>query len=216
MKTRAPSPALVISFIALLVAFTATAYAATKITKSSQIKNGIVSSSDIKNKTIKGKDIAKSTIDTTNLSKSTLKRIDKGPTGSESAVEVKRSNGPQNQPPNQGIKVLDETVPAGAYIVTAKVIQSAFPAGGLLTPQVVAAPGHCKLDAAGSVDDSSALVAASNVSVPGVHVMQITRTFSGSSNIALICDAGLPWSAKFATIIAHKVGTVSDSTVPNR
>ena len=76
-----------ISFIALVVALSATAYAATRITKSSQIKNGIVTSADIKNKTI-------GTID---LSKSTLKRIDGGSAStSTTASEGVRKVGPLN------------------------------------------------------------------------------------------------------------------------
>ena len=51
MKLRRPSPALVISCVALAVACTGTAVAATVITSSGQIKNGAVSGADIRNGT---------------------------------------------------------------------------------------------------------------------------------------------------------------------
>jgi len=47
MKLRAPSPALIVSIIALVVACSATANAATKITSSKQIKNGIVTGTNV-------------------------------------------------------------------------------------------------------------------------------------------------------------------------
>ncbi len=218
MKIRWPSPALVVSTIALVVACTATAYAATVIKSSSQIKNGAVTGSDIKNRSVKGGDIAKSTIQTTNLSKSTLKRIDGGGTGgrgAESAIEVTRKSGPENQPGNQNIKVVEMTIPAGAYVITAKMTQQAFPPGGLLpNPNVSIALGHCKLDAGGDVDDSLELVAANNRGASGQHYMQMTRTVGGPTVVQLICDAGITWRGSNSTIIATKMGSVNKTNVP--
>ncbi|MGH2917891.1 MAG: hypothetical protein ACRDLS_04725 [Solirubrobacteraceae bacterium] len=217
MKTRAPSPALVISIIALVVACSATAYAATIITSSSQIKRGVVTGSDIKNRTVKGGDIGKSTIQTTNLSKSALKRIDGGAGGggAESAVEVTRKSGPENQPGNQNIKVVEMTLPKGAYVITAKVTQQAFPTTGLLQLNVSVALGHCKLDAAGDVDDSLEFVAANQRSTSGQHYMQMTRTLADNSVIQIICDAGITWRASNASIIAMKFGSVNKTNVPD-
>ncbi len=62
MKLRRPSPALVISCIALVVACTGTAVGATLITSSSQIKNGAVTSGDIKNGSVQGADLKDGTI----------------------------------------------------------------------------------------------------------------------------------------------------------
>lgn len=211
MKTRLPSPALVISIIALVVACTATAYAATVISSSSQIKNGAVKGVDIKNRTIKGRDIAKRTITPTNLSKSTLKRIDTAG-GNATGIEVVRKAGPENQPPQQNIKVLEMTVPAGAYIVSAKVTQQGFPpTGPFLPPPVLVALGHCKLDAAGYVDDSLAVVAASQRSASGQHKMQTTVTVGANAKLAIICDSTITWRTSNASIIANRVGSVMKS-----
>jgi len=51
-----PSPALVISITALVMASTGTAVAVTKITSSAQIKRGVVNSGDIRDKTIQMRD----------------------------------------------------------------------------------------------------------------------------------------------------------------
>lgn len=217
MKTRVPSPALVISIIALVVACTATAYAATVITRSSQIKNGVVTGADIKNRSIKGGDIRKSTIQTNNLSKSTLKRIDGGGGGNESAIEVTRKSGPENQPAHQNIKVVEMSVPAaGAYVISAKTTQQAFPPGGVLPPPVSVALGQCKLDAAGDVDVSLELIAANQLSAAGQHYMQMTRTLGAGSVIAIICDSSRPWRTSNTSIIAHKVGSVKKTDLPAR
>jgi hypothetical protein len=218
MKTRAPSPALFISIIALVVACSATAYAATVITKSSQIKNGVVTGLDIKNKSVKGGDIAKGTIQTTNLSKSTLKRIDGGgggAAGSAAAYEVTRKSGPENQPANQTIKVVEMTVPAGAYVITASLTQQAFPATGILSPPVQVALGHCRLDAAGDVDDSLELIAAVQRSAAGQHSMQLTRTFGSNGTISIVCDSTIVWRGSNASIIATKVASVKKTDVPD-
>jgi hypothetical protein len=212
MKTRAPSPALVISIIALVVACSATAYAATRVTSSSQIKNGIITGKDIKNKSIKSVDIAKNTITSANLSKSL--QSGGGGGGAQSAIEVTRKVGPLNQPANQNIKVVDMTVPAGAYVIIAKTTQQAFPPTGILGQPVQVGLGHCKLDAAGDVDDSTETVAAVQRSASGQHKLQMTRTFGGSSNISLICDAGVVWNVTNSSIIAIKVGSVSKTDVP--
>lgn len=217
MKIRWPSPALVISIIALVVACTATAYAATVITSSSQIKNGVITGADIKNRSIRGGDIAKKTIQTSNLSKSTLRRIDGGgsSSGNDSAVEVTRKSGPENQPGFQNIPVVAMTLGAGAYIITAKVTQQAFPNTGLLAqPGVSIALGHCKLDAAGDVDDSLELIAANQRAAAATHYMQVTRTLGAGSVVQIICDSGLTWRASNATIIAQKVGSVKKTDSP--
>ncbi|MDX6690073.1 MAG: hypothetical protein QOG15_1530 [Solirubrobacteraceae bacterium] len=198
MQTRAPSPALVISIIALVVACSATAYAATRITSSSQIKNGIITGKDIKNRSIKGVDIAKGVISSGS-----------GGGGAQSAIEITRKVGPTNQPANQNIKVVDLSVPAGAYVISAKTTQQAFPPTGILGQPVTVGLGHCKLDAAGDVDDSTETVAANQRSASGQHYMQMTRTFGATSTVSLICDAGVEWNTTNSSIIAEKVGSVS-------
>jgi hypothetical protein len=216
MKNRVPSPALVISIISLVVACSATGYAATVISNSSQVKRGAINGTDIKNKSVKGGDIGSKTIQSSNLSKSALKSLGGGGGGgNDSAIEVTRKSGPENQPGNQNIKVVDMTLGAGAYIITAKVTQQAFPNTGLLAqPGVSIALGHCKLDAAGDVDDSLELIAANQRSAAATHVMQVTRTLGAGSVVQIICDAGLTWRTSNATIIAQKVGSVTKTDSP--
>ena len=56
MKSRLPSPALVLSVLALFAAFTGGAVAASKIT-GKQVKDGSITGKDIKNDSLTGKDI---------------------------------------------------------------------------------------------------------------------------------------------------------------
>ena len=108
MKLRRPSPALVISTIALVVACAGSAYAATVITSSNQIRNGVVQSSDIRNGTVQNVDIRRSTITETRLSKGLLRRIDGGSpaaSGNSIAYEARRSGGPEGQPANVVVRV---------------------------------------------------------------------------------------------------------------
>jgi len=221
MKLRVPSPALVISIIAFVAACSATAYAATRITKSSQIKNGIVTGSDIKNRTIRGTDIKKRAIKLNNLSAGTLNRIDRatGNGGGGSAIEVSRANGPDNQPPATVIKVLEMTVPPGSYVISAKVVQQAFPRNVLLS-SVPVALGHCKLTGAAGVDDDSFVpVAVNSRASPTAHKMQTVTTLAASSVIRVNCDANgfsqvVPWSASNSSIIATRVGAISKTNLP--
>lgn len=186
-----------ISFIALVVALSATAYAATRITKSSQIKNGIVTSADIKNKTI-------GTID---LSKSTLKRIDGGSAStSTTASEGVRKVGPLNQPANQVITVASMSIPAGSYVISAKTTLAAqTKAIDLLEPFLAAATATCRLDAAGDEDQSEVLILIGGRQTPTTTYMQTVRTVGGTAAIVLKCSSVTPWSAANTSIIAQRV-----------
>ena len=63
---KKPSPSILVSSAALVVALGGTSYAAVQVT-GKDIKNNTVTSADIKNKTIKAKDIAKGTIKAKNI-----------------------------------------------------------------------------------------------------------------------------------------------------
>src|SRR3978361_1411351 len=101
MKLRPPSPALVISIVALCVALGGSAYAATVIT-SKQIKNG----------TIQNVDIKKGAIQSTSLSSGVQKILSKngassnggssvgGGGGGRGAYEAGCKAGPEHQPAN--------------------------------------------------------------------------------------------------------------------
>lgn len=208
MKLRASSPALVISFIALVVALSATAYAATSITRSSQIKNGIITGADIKNNTVASVDIKNGTIATKDLSKSTLKRIDGvgGSSSNAAAIEGIRRVGPLSQPANQLIKVTSMTIPAGAYVITAKTTIQ-----GQVVPNAIVpvATATCKLDAAGDEDQGDGVIAVFNGGAPGTIYMQTVRTVGGSATITLTCASKISWSAVNTSIIAHRVSSTT-------
>ena len=81
MKLRRPSPAMMIAIIALIAACTGTAFAATIITSSIQIKNGVVTSGDVKNGSLQGVDLRKSTITESKLSAGVVKKLGRGVAG---------------------------------------------------------------------------------------------------------------------------------------
>lgn len=222
MKLRRPSPALVISITALVVACAGSAYAATIITSSNQIKNGVVQSADIKNGSVQNVDIRKSTITETRLSAGLLKRIGPGnkPNPDSIAYEARRAAGPENLPPNVGIKVASLQVPAGAYVVTAKTVMTTLPdpqnpIEALFQDNTVQG-GRCALDAAGDGDQALQNVLIIQRQAPATLTMQVTRTVGAPSEFSLVCaTAGkFAWRLSETSIIATKVGSIvlSDGT----
>lgn len=214
MKLRRPSPALVISTIALIVACTGTAFAATIITNTNQIKNGVITSADIRDGSIQGRDIKKATIADARLSPGVVKKLGGGSAtgGPTTAYEAVRNAGPESQPANLNVKVLTLNVPAGAYNITAKTIMSAIvgpqdPIAGLIQ-QNLAIGGRCKLDAAGDADESLTNIVINQRQTPATLHMQITRTVGAPSDIELTCSAGVPFRLSETTIIAQKVSNV--------
>jgi hypothetical protein len=222
MKLRRPSPALVISMIALVVACAGSAYAATVITSSSQIKNGVILSADIKNGSVQNVDIRKSTITATRLSTGLLKRIDgpsAAPIGGLAAYEARRAAGPEAQPPNVLVRVASLQVPAGAYVVTAKTVMTSLPdrqdpLEALLQDHTVEG-GRCKLDAAGDGDESLQNVIVTKRQAPATLMMQVTRTVGAPSEFTLDCSAGaFPFRLSETSIIATRVPSVVRVDIP--
>jgi len=214
MKLRRPSPSLVISIIALTVACTGTAIAATIITSTTQIKNGVVNSGDVKNGSLQNTDLKKSTITESRLSPGVVKKLDKAPaaTGTQSVFEIIRSAGPESQPANVLTKVATLTVPAGAYSITAKTVMTALigpqdPVEALLQANG-ALGGRCRLDAAGVADESLQNVVITGRQTPATFYMQLTRTVGAPSDVTLECTAGIAWRLSATSIIATKVGAI--------
>jgi hypothetical protein len=85
-RLRAPSPATAISLIALMVALSGTAYAASKLPKGSvgakQIKTGAVRSTDLKDGSVKLKDLAAGLVGGPGLQGAAGQQGAAGPTGS--------------------------------------------------------------------------------------------------------------------------------------
>lgn len=212
MKLRRPSPALVISSIALVVACTGTAVAATVITSSKQIKNNVVLSADVKDGSLQGRDIKKGTITQDKL------KTPAPAGGSAPAHHAFRKAGPEGQPANVNVKVATLTVPAGAYTVTASTIMTALPgdqpllAG--LTGETGAVGGRCRLDAAGDATESLQNIVVNGRGAPATLYLQTTRTVGAPSDIVLECSAGVPFRLSETSIIATTVSGIQLTNLP--
>ncbi len=214
MKLRRPSPSLVISIIALTVACTGTAIAATIITSTTQIKNGVVTSSDVKDGSLQNMDLKKSTITESRLSPGVVKKLDKAPaaTGTQSVFEIIRAAGPESQPANVLAKVVTLTVPAGAYSITAKTVMTALVGPQNPIEALVQANGslggRCRLDAAGVADESLQNIVITGRQTPATFYMQLTRTVGAPSDITLECTGAIQFRLSATSIIATKVSAI--------
>lgn len=209
MKFRPPSPAIVIAMIALVLATTGSAVGASLIT-SGKIKNGTISSADIK----------KDSILLNRLSKGTQRLIRKdggsaasSTGGSSVAFETIRKSGPENQPANVLATVATMTVPAGAYVITANTIMTAFTGstnlGELLVGANGSVSGTCILDAAGVTAAAYQTIAVNDRQTPATLGMQLTRTVGAPSEVKLTCSGALPWRMSETSIIATKVDSIN-------
>ena len=213
MKFRKPSPALVISIIALCVALGGSAYAATAIT-SKEIRNG----------TIQNVDIKKGTIQSSRLSPGLQKLVTgSGRTGGSSAggqkvaYEAIRKSGPENQPAGQVITVATMTIPPGAYVITANTVMTAFTGTTNILEALFQSNGSrggtCTLDAAGVNAVAFQTIAVNDRQTPATLGMQLTRTIAAPSDVRLQCAGDIPWRLSETSIIATKVDSVTLSEV---
>ncbi|HVF77734.1 MAG TPA: hypothetical protein VNA28_05510 [Solirubrobacteraceae bacterium] len=209
MKLRRPSPALVISGIALFAALAGTAYAATMITSSKQIKNNIILSADIKDGSLQGRDIKNGTITADKL------KTASGGGGAATVYHGARKAGPEGQPPNIAARVLSLTVPPGAYAVTASTVMTALPAAqNPLLPERSSPEGRCRLDLAGDATESLQNVVVSSKTAPATLFMQSTRTVATPSEFFLECSAGTSFRLSESSIIATPIGGITLTNTP--
>ncbi|MDP2709824.1 MAG: hypothetical protein Q8O56_01275 [Solirubrobacteraceae bacterium] len=207
MKLRPPSPALLISIIALVVACTGSAVAATMIT-----------SKDIRNGTIQGVDIKNGTITSNKLSKGSQnllfgRRGAAPAAGGEAVYEAVRKAGPEGQPANVITKVAGVTVPAGAYVVQASTVMTAFAGPTDPIAALIGANGSlggtCTLDTGGPTHSSLGTIVVNDRQTPTTLSTQMTRTVNESTEFFLQCSANAPWRASETSIIATKVGSIN-------
>lgn len=213
---RKPSPSLVISIIALVMATSGTAIAAkTLITSSKQIKAGVVTSSDIANGTIANRDLRNNAVDSGKVKDGSLGLDDLSTSARASlsdaetqAHEAFRKAGPSGVQPNKPTRVITlANVPAGTYAIFAKAVLTPLEVEGGLLQQGKTISGHCTLDAAGDKDEGRTMIATPGAQAPGTVTTQITRSFSSPATISLDCDANnSTWNATDSTIIAIRVG----------
>jgi hypothetical protein len=214
MKLRTPSPALVISIVSLCVALGGSAYAATVIT-SSQIKNGTIQNVDIKKGTIQSNRLSSGLQNVlskkTGNSGASVSGSSVG--GAGTAYEAIRKSGPENQPANTIVTAGTLTVPAGAYVVAANTVMTAFT--GTTNPLEAlfgsngSLTGTCTLDAGGVTQLSMQTIAVNDRQTPATLGMQLTRTVGAPMDIKLNCSATIPWRLSETSIIATKVGSIS-------
>ena len=206
MKLRPPNPAIVISIIALIVACGGTAVAQTMIT-----------SSQIRNLTIRGVDVRNGTLTLSKLSEGAQRLIRRragaAATGGRVAYEVIRKAGPENQPANVGVRLASLTVPAGAYVVQANTIITAFAGTTNAIEALLGASGSlsgaCKLNAGGPEHSSLGTIIVNDRQTPTTLSMQLTRTVGGPTEFFVECAANAPWRASETSIIATQVDSIT-------
>jgi hypothetical protein len=214
-KPRRPTPALVVSIVALVVACGGSAVAASHyiITSSTQVKNGAITGADVRDGSLRGGDLADGTITGAKIKKGSVPSSAlAGATapGQTSATEAFRKTGPVlTQGGKATVATLD--LKPGAYAVFAKVNLSPNQEdNGLLETALKSnktIEGRCHLDVAGDADESAGAI----VSPGSENVLfleeQITRTIDKNGTATLTCQAfNVPWKASDASIIAIAIG----------
>ncbi|MEO6496732.1 MAG: hypothetical protein ABIO51_04515 [Solirubrobacteraceae bacterium] len=213
MQSRKPSPALVVSIIALVVALGGTAVAAKVL---------ITSSSQIKNRTISGLDLRNGAITKRQISKSTLKSLaatSGGSGGSDSAaIEAHRLTGP-DVPDGMSTQVIELALQPGVYAVFAKTTITPFIPANVFdellgTEKIISA--ECALDVNGTGDFATQGIASRGATNPATLNTQATRTLDAPGKATLVCKTSkaIHWAASNASIVAMKVGSTSRIEVP--
>lgn len=227
MKLSRPSPALIVSIVALVVACAGTATAATVLIKnSSQIATGAVNTGDvrnssltgidIKNKSIKGGDIADRTVTGSKVAANTIGADKLAPAVRNTlqgqgltAQEAVRKSGPENVAAGGASIARVTALQPGTYFVTAKTtitgVAGDLGLGELLRPNKTAS-AECTLDIGGDVDKSRTVVASPGAETPGTVNMQMTRTIDTPTDAILTCSVtNVPWRASDSSIVALKL-----------
>lgn len=198
MKLRPPSPALIVSIVAVVIASTGSAVAATLIT-GKQIRNGSVTGADIKDGSLLSKELSKG-------SQNLLRKS--GPI----AYEAIRKAGPEGVPVGVKMRVASLTVPGGAYSVQANMVMTAFAGPTNPLEALLGANGSlggtCTLNAGGPAHSSTGTIVVNDRQTPTTFSMQLTRTVGAPTEFFLECAADAPWRASEASIIATSVDSV--------
>lgn len=227
MKLSRPSPALIVSIVALVVACAGTATAASVLIKnSSQIASGAVTSSDIRNSTITGVDIKNKAIRGGDLADGAVtgKQVKANTISADklapavrntlqgqglTAQEAVRKAGPENVAAGGASIARITQLQPGTYFVTAKTtitgVAGDLGLGELLRPNKTAG-AECTLEIGGDVDKSRTVVATPGAETPGTVNMQMTRTIDTPTDAILTCSVtNVPWRASDSSIVALKL-----------
>jgi hypothetical protein len=186
-RFRRPSPALVISVIALFAALGggyAIGAKKAKI-KTKDIANQAVTNKKIKKNTIKGNRVDETSLSGTGIAQTIAE---------DTAAQVNAGSGLTT--------VLTLQVPAGSYVLMSKAVLAK---GGAVSPV------QCRLSAEGSSDRSLAFVDATSNETVG---NQVAHTFASDGTATLACDNPSPVNL-FVTdkrITAIPVGAIATQT----
>lgn len=207
MRAQKPSPALVVSIVALIVAMSGTAVAARVL---------ITSSSQIQNQTIRAADLHKGAVTKSRLNGSVRRAVfDDGgssaASGGGKALEAHRLAGPE-MPDGGESEITSLTVPRGSYAVFAKVnITPSIDDNGLLNTlfkddKTVSA--SCSLDVGGTGDFAIGPIVTPGSAHPVTLMLQLTRTIAKPAQAVLTCRGDeVSWRAADASIIAVEVAS---------
>jgi hypothetical protein len=205
MKLRPPSPALAVSIVAVVIACSGSAVAATLIT-GQQIRNGTVSGADIKDGSLLSKELSKGT-------QNLIRKTSTGSTGNKVAFEAIRKSGPEGVPANVITRVATLKVPAGAYSVQANMVMTAFAGPTNPLEALLGANGSlggtCTLNAGGPTHSSTGTIVVNDRQTPTTLSMQLTRTVGAPTDFFLECSSNAPWRASETSIIATTVDSVT-------
>jgi len=229
MHISRPSPSLVVSIVALVVACAGTATAASVlITDSSQvkmnslngtdIKNGTLTGIDIKNGSIKAGDLASGLLSGTKLKGQSVTGQSVGTGTGPTAQEAVRRAGPEDVAAGGATIARIAQLAPGSYLVTAKTTITGV-AGDLGLGELVrtnkTAGAECTLEIGGDVDKARQAVVTPGSETPATINMQMTRTIASPTDAILSCSVtNVPWRASDTSIVALKLqsSTRTDST----
>lgn len=215
MKISRPSPALIVSIVAVVIACAGTATAASVlITNSSQIRANSVNGTDIANKSIKSGDLADGAVTTRNLAGSVRSALT---SQGISSTEVSRRSGPvETTAGNHVIATMSQLAP-GTYAILAKTtITPAISDLGLgeLLRGTKTVNAECILKAGGDEDHGRQTIASPYSVSPSTVNLQMTRTLDAATDVTISCDVNdYKWTATDTSIIALKLAGSSRSDV---
>jgi hypothetical protein len=213
MRGRRPSPAMLVSIIALVMATAGTATAAkVLITNTTQIKKGVVNSGDVKDGALSGRDIRDGTIAVGELEATARAAISGAQT---SAVEVFRKQGPAGVPKGEVRRVATvANLEPGVYAIFAKTVMTLGEGETTILGNETGGSGHCALKAGEDRDESRTMLASPGYNAPGLVSTQITTTFGSPGTVALECDSpDREWQGTDTTIIAIRVAKAPRQSV---
>lgn len=204
MQLHKPSPALVVSIIALVTALSGTAIAAKLL---------ITSSSQIKNRTVRGVDLRNGTITKRQIASSTLQSLaGTASPGGTAAIESHRQTGP-DVPDGGSQQIASLALAPGVYAVFAKTVITPFITdNGLLETLFKddkTRAAECNLDVNGTGDFATAPIVGPGSTNTATLNLQATRTLDGPGTATLTCKTApqAHWQASNTSIVALKVGS---------